>query len=278
VIENLFDREIISTISTIVAEKTTLLFKYIKGKGLPFGIGVKNGFAEVVQRQANRYEVRMTDILRLESIHDEVTVNSSNDDLLLTYFKQLEMNSMLLDAVNSIFRDQDYRIIHQSCVLSFPGTEEQKWHSDGPHVSVTEYLPCHCFNVFIPLIDITEELGPTEIRPYTQHYTHDLTKGMLLAKLRKQIKPVVRPLLKKGDALLVSHVFAFVALFLLINLSLVRLSSVTQRRTKSFFRYISTYFSIYFCEILVYGKNVLLFFNFNILSNGFHFLFQLRII
>lgn len=208
VIRDLFPRELIDLIQEIVNEKIALLFQYIKENNLPFGIGVKNGFQEIVQRQANRFEIKLADILRLEKSPDDgvVILNPTNNELLAPFFKRIEENSTLIGAVEEIFQKQAFRIIHQSCVVSLPGTEEQKWHSDGPHVSVTEYLPCHVFNCFLPLIDMTDELGPTEIRPESQHYTFDLTKAMLLAKLRKQIKPVVKPILKKGDALFVSHI------------------------------------------------------------------------
>jgi ectoine hydroxylase-related dioxygenase (phytanoyl-CoA dioxygenase family) len=77
-------------------------------------------------------------------------------------------------------------------------------HSDGPHMSLTSDLPCHCLNIFIPLIDIDEYNGPTEIKPGSHHYTRDLAKSMLIALIKKQIRPSIAPCLTKGSALLVS--------------------------------------------------------------------------
>jgi ectoine hydroxylase-related dioxygenase (phytanoyl-CoA dioxygenase family) len=51
-----------------------------------------------------------------------------------------------------------------SVVIAEPGAAEQKWHADGGHLSIWKHLPCHCLNIFLPLVDITEELGPTELR------------------------------------------------------------------------------------------------------------------
>ena len=49
--------------------------------------------------------------------------------------------------------------------MCLPGAGDQAWHSDGAHVSLSKHLPCHVLNVFIPLVDLTLELGPTEFRP-----------------------------------------------------------------------------------------------------------------
>lgn len=199
VVEDLINRQLVDDLYVQVVDAIQKLFLHIENHQLSFGIGVKNGFKEVVQRQALRYEVKLTELIPLLS-------SSTSGSELPNLLSQIEQNSDLTNIVQQLFsspEDSDYQIIHQSCVISYPGTEEQSWHSDGPHVSVTEYLPCHVFNVFIPLIDLSEELGPTEIRPESHHYTNNLTKGMLLAKLKKQIKTPVKPIVKKGSILIV---------------------------------------------------------------------------
>lgn len=114
-------------------------------------------------------------------------------------------NEQLKATVASILGCSDYVVANRSLVISMPGCSDQAWHSDGPHMSATEDLPCHCFNVFIPLVDVTEENGPTEIRPESQFYTRDLAKSMLLARIKKTLKPVVGPNVLKGSILLVSN-------------------------------------------------------------------------
>ena len=39
-------------------------------------------------------------------------------------------------------------------MLSMPGSETQKLHSDGDHVSSSTHLAPHLLNVFVPLIDV----------------------------------------------------------------------------------------------------------------------------
>jgi len=39
---------------------------------------------------------------------------------------------------------------------------DQEWHRDGGHLFDGVHLPCHCLNVFIPLVNLVEENGPTQ--------------------------------------------------------------------------------------------------------------------
>ena len=57
-----------------------------------------------------------------------------------------------------------WRLLGRSVVMALPGAEEQQWHVDGAHVDVMAHRPCHVLNVFFPLVDITRENGPTEVR------------------------------------------------------------------------------------------------------------------
>lgn len=83
---------------------------------------------------------------------------------------------------------------------------------------MTEYLPCHMLNVFIPLIDINEEEGPTEFRPQSQRLTLDLQKLYLRAFFNKTLQPTVRPLLKKGSILLVCQIYLhYLYIYLLVD-------------------------------------------------------------
>lgn len=80
-------------------------------------------------------------------------------------------------------------------------------------MSTNQYLSCHCLNVFIPLVDINEQNGPTEFKPGSHYYTNDLTKSLLLAMIKKTIRTPVKPSLTKGSALLVSEyiIYLFVS-------------------------------------------------------------------
>lgn len=92
----------------------------ISEKHLEFGIGVKQGFKEIVQRHPQRFE--MPYHMQLRAF-----------DQLLDYI--LSARSGLLEIVKSILQSEEVKIVNRSCVLSLPGCEDQAWHSDGPHVS-----------------------------------------------------------------------------------------------------------------------------------------------
>ena len=61
--------------------------------------------------------------------------------------------------------DNEYYLCNLSLIVATPGCPEQSWHADGGHVSMKNHEACHCFNVFLPLVDIPLSMGPTELRP-----------------------------------------------------------------------------------------------------------------
>ena len=148
------------------------------------GLGVKCGFREIVMRSPGRYE------LSLLECEDCPPIDIINDRLF-------PLVPNLLGAT----RWEELKVCHLSLVISTPNSPEQSWHADGGHVSVSEHLPCHAANVFIPLRNVPLELGPTEFRPGTQVYTRNLAPMMLAARARKQLRPPVTPELELGDAL-----------------------------------------------------------------------------
>jgi ectoine hydroxylase-related dioxygenase (phytanoyl-CoA dioxygenase family) len=154
----------------------------IQSTNQEFGIGLKQGYDEIVQRQEGRYEVPY----KMKNI-----------------FKNISESSELLEIIHAIL-GPEVVVANESLIISMPGTTDQAWHADGPHMSVTEHLPAHCLNVFIPLVDITLEEGPTEFRPASHYLTRDFKNMFLLAALKKELLPNQKPLMKKGSALLVS--------------------------------------------------------------------------
>ena len=125
--------------------------------------------------------------------------------------------------LNNIFGNS-YQIINQSLLLSCSGTECQKWHQDGPHLVPDRHLPCHCLNMyrntrvslsssfivlhsFIPLVDMSDALGPTEFRCKSHFITRTLAESFLLAVAKKTLGDVVCPILKRGSLVMVwSHI------------------------------------------------------------------------
>ena len=80
-----------------------------------------------------------------------------------------------------------YRMLFMGVVVARPGATDQGLHADGGHLfrlgqpdadsaggddeeaetegTYAPLLPAHCLNVFLPLVDLTEELGPTQFYP-----------------------------------------------------------------------------------------------------------------
>ena len=62
----------------------------------------------------------------------------------------------------------DARNLFAGCVLARPGAADQQAHLDGAHLFHATHrtgspaCPAHCINVFVPLVDVTDENGPTE--------------------------------------------------------------------------------------------------------------------
>ena len=183
VIRDVFAPDKISSLGDVVTAKFRELMTMIDYNKLDFGVGIKYGYQEIVQRHPLRFEMpyKMTD-----SVFDFVLENSE-----------------IRNIVSAILECDDYIVANRSLVISLPGCENQAWHTDGPHMSATKDLPCHCLNVFVPLVDVDASNGPTEFRPGSQYYTRNLAKSMFLAKIKKTLRPIDTPCLEKGSILLV---------------------------------------------------------------------------
>ena len=54
------------------------------------------------------------------------------------------------------------RLVYAGLVLNLPGSAAQPYHTDGGHLfGKSTECPAHCLDVFVPLIDVPAELGPT---------------------------------------------------------------------------------------------------------------------
>jgi len=165
---------------------TCLLSQYlhqIQQIGAELGIGMKNGFSEVVLRSAERYDIKVAgqeDLLELvETVH-------SNQEVVCFLHSVLGL---------------EYRLCHKDVVISLPGATQQQWHTDGAHLDAGAHRPCHCLNLFVPLVDLAPALGPTELRPQSHFLTRDLKRQWLVAYAKKQIQQPVTPILKAGSVL-----------------------------------------------------------------------------
>mmetsp|Transcript_25988 Transcript_25988/g.78009 ORF Transcript_25988/g.78009 Transcript_25988/m.78009 type:complete len:142 (+) Transcript_25988:2-427(+) len=80
----------------------------------------------------------------------------------------------------------------------------RSWHVDGGHLDPAKHAPPHCLNIFVPLVDVRGG-GGTEFKPGSHRLTRDLAKQMLLARVRKTLRPPVVPVLSPGDAVLFDY-------------------------------------------------------------------------
>ena len=224
--------------SKVCVDGSDMLHQY------PFGQGLKSGYKELVMRSPGRYEMALLvndsrgkeKVLSPELLCDNDTTSQSFLGLLVEWIKNDTQHSYpdsnqsndiehnehihdnykqmqnLLNLIKAIFSDScnngtksKYHLVNLSLVISTPGSETQSWHADGGHISLNTHAQCHCFNVFIPLVDVPREMGPTELRPGSHYYTRDLTKMMLGAMARKELRPTVTPELNRGDALIFDY-------------------------------------------------------------------------
>lgn len=150
--------------------------------------------------------------------------NSKNDNTIQDDEHKTEENIIdeksfksFMELVSAIFQttdlqhqqsngnDNDFYLCNLSLLISTPGSSTQPWHADGGHTSLKTHLPCHVFNVFIPLVDVPLSMGPTELRPGSHVYTRDLARMMLIAKVKKELRGTVVPELRRGDALVFDY-------------------------------------------------------------------------
>lgn len=85
-------------------------------------------------------------------------------DCKLTH-RLFAMQSALLPTVSSLL-DGDVRLMFCGLVTAEPSKEDQYWHPDGDHLfpgTMMSHAP-FCLNVFVPLLDVDLEAGPTEFQ------------------------------------------------------------------------------------------------------------------
>ena len=113
------------------------------------------------------------------------------------------------NLTNSLIYLVIHSLIHSlsigGLIYSFPGSADQSFHGDGPHLYDTQ-LPPHAINIFIPLTDISPELGPTEFIPKSHLLSHvSGINKMLESSLNIPKGEVVSPLINCGDLLLYDY-------------------------------------------------------------------------
>ncbi len=118
-------------------------------------------------------------------------------------------NPYVMPIVTSLL-GKNAKLIYAGLILSFPNSRDQPFHQDGAALfeeddgfSSDMHLPPYALNVFIPLDDISEELGPTEFY-VGSHYGNNAKKIMDQPSTRSE-QSAIGPLLKSGDVLLYDY-------------------------------------------------------------------------
>jgi len=111
------------------------------------------GFTTFKLRNAGRYDLMIQDFITDPA------------------FSFLQSDAPWMPLVREILGD-DCVHLHTGCMFSLPGSEQQKLHSDGDHARQDIHESPHCLNVFVPLVDLFQAIGATELVPRS-HFVYN---------------------------------------------------------------------------------------------------------
>lgn len=195
--EGVIGHTICDDASEAVSSRLTELQRKIRSRGIdPTGKESPYRFMEVVSRDegGRRFDVPVPWLGRKDN-----GVDNNNYDL------GTPLNVMQEEAVTKLHRrvhgivgpiasnlwnidEADLDVAAAGFLVNQPGSKSQKFHRDGPDPGMLD--------VFVPLIDLQECLGPTAVKPGT-HVDDD-------AQQSEEIEAVT-PLLRKGELLVFDY-------------------------------------------------------------------------
>ena len=131
-------------------------------------------FLEVVSRDAggNRYDMPMPWKHHANKNYTGIPLTNSESQAMIQFQEQMEaVVQPVMDALwnngnynngennydndNGVDRNLHGQVISCGFLINRPGSLDQLWHRDGPSEGL--------INVFIPLVDLTPEIGPTQV-------------------------------------------------------------------------------------------------------------------
>ncbi len=125
----------------------------------------------------------------------------SNDEVIA--------NKVILPIIHSLL-GKSARLVYTGLILSFPNSANQPWHQDGTALfdeddgfTSNMHLPPYALNVFVPLDDVDEKIGPTEFI-LGSHYGN-VAKKIIQEPPNNQDVSAIGPLLNIGDVLIYDY-------------------------------------------------------------------------
>jgi len=161
------------------------------------GEGRTRGFQEIVMRNPGRYEISLMNEAVVAGGREQ---RGNNKRIRPTVDPLLERLSPIVSKL--LHSKMDEINLYYSLIVSTPLATEQKWHADGEHVDLDQHLPCHCLSVFIPLVNVTSNMGPTEILPASHFHTRQPSPMKIDPGT---LKAPVAPTLNLGDVLIFDY-------------------------------------------------------------------------
>ena len=99
------------------------------------------------------------------------------------------VDNPIITSILKVLLGDETKLLFRGLVIALPGAKIQQTHTDGPNL-FGEFklpLPPHCINIFIPLIDLDVNVGPTEFflgshnsRKYENSYTTIVPAGSIV--------------------------------------------------------------------------------------------------
>ena len=149
------DVDLLSRCRSAAEERLHHCLGEVRRRGLPaIEKGTDNGYAEIVARAPGRYDM----------LYGTGSA-PFNEAALREEAKWMELVDELLGG--------EATLLFSGLLMTLGGAAQQPWHTDGEHLFGPEVptLPPHVLNVFVPLVDITPEIGGTELCPGSHHLT-----------------------------------------------------------------------------------------------------------
>lgn len=152
--------------------------------------GREEGFQEIVMRNPGRYEISLS--------HFDKRNTQVASESLLEQLETIVAPLLRQDNLDNVGMQMDL-------LIATAGAEEQKWHADGEHQNMEQHAPVHCFSVFVPLVDVPMERGPTEFFPASHFVTRQEEPMKFNSQANNTLNQPLAPTMRVGDALLFDY-------------------------------------------------------------------------